>query len=203
MLTIIKTHKHLMASLFACVALSLTACSAGAQGMVKKYGVTFAREVNADGVALTLSGVGVLKYRGLIKVYVAALYVDMTAENFDQAAKRLDVKYLVNAKAKRFNDAGERILRADLGEEGYEDIAERFTAFSKLYPDSRKGDRCFVFWKPGSSIELTYNGVRKGDAPGDEFAKNYFDIWLGQAPASAKLRDTLLDQANKQWPGEK
>lgn len=190
-----------MASLIACLLFGSTARAADAPARVQKHGVTFERELEVDGVTLTLSGVGVLKYRGLVKVYVAALYVDLNAQSFDQAAKRLEVKYLVNAEAKRFNDAGERILRADLGDEGYALLADRFRTFSSLYPDSREGDSCFVFWKPGSNIELNYNGVRKGDAPGDDFARSYLDIWLGKNPASDKLRDELLEQAGKQWPG--
>ena len=190
-----------MASLIAALATVSPAHADVAPDTVKRHGATFEKRLEVDGQELTLSGVGVLKMHGLFKIYVAGLYVDMRAPDFDSAAKRLDVHYLVNAKAKRFNTAGERILRSSMGDTAFETVKERYEHFSNLYPDSRKGDRCSVFWKSGSPIQLTYNGDALGQTPGDDFAKCYLDIWLGTAPADISLRNRLRKGADKQWPG--
>lgn len=202
----IKAHQLLMASLIAAlsvVTLLHAEDANNANNAVTRHGATFEQHIVVDDVTLTLSGVGVLKLHGIVKLYVAGLYVDMNAPNFENAAKRLDVHYLVSAKAKRFNSAGERILRSSLGDDGFARIKDRYHQFGDLYPDSRRGDRCSVFWQMGTPIELVYNGDALGTAAGDDFAKGYLDIWLGTAPADVRLRNDLRKEADKRWSGVK
>lgn len=201
-MVMIKTHYICLASLIALSLVSLPTHLAAELGAVTKHGATFTGHVSTNDLELTLSGVGVLKYHGMLKLYVAGLYVDMSAPDFASAAKRLEVHYLVNAKAKRFNSAGERILKRSMDGPSYERIEDRLAYFGRLYPDSRKGDRCAIFWQSGSPIQLSYNGAMLGNAAGDDFANAYFDIWLGQDPADTRLRKELRTEADKRWPKE-
>ena len=61
------------------------------------------------------------------------------------------------------------------------------------YPDARNGDRCAIQYIPGYGTELTHNGRLMGLFPGADFARIYFSIWLGDRPASVRLRNDLLN----------
>ena len=59
-------------------------------------GVTFSDQVRAGGVALRLNEVGLLRYRYIIKAYVAGLYLGESATAADVLAdvpKRLEIEY--------------------------------------------------------------------------------------------------------------
>ena len=170
-----------------------------AQTQVEHYGVSFDSVCNIDDHRLTFSGAGPLTYKGVFRVYIAALYVDRNADDFESTAKRIEVEYRVGAKARRFNEAGRRILEDTLSSDEMGAIRDRFNRFSALYPDSRKGDRCSVTFVPGRGTLLHYNGELLGEEAGDDFARHYFSIWLGESPADTELRDALRKGSDAIW----
>lgn len=56
----------------------------------------------------------------------------------------------------------------------------------------RAGDRGTLTYLPGRGTELTLNGRPLALIEGADFARAYFDIWLGPDPIDAGLRDALL-----------
>ncbi|MFT5473133.1 MAG: hypothetical protein ACI9OU_000336 [Candidatus Promineifilaceae bacterium] len=194
-----KTQRWLLASLvIAGFTLTETPCALGAGG----HAVHFPETIRVNERTLTLSGTGVLSYRKFVKVYVAALYVDETAARFDVAAKRIEVEYLMGAKAKRLNAAGRRVLERSLSAEEIDGIADRLERFEALYPDGRDGERCSVTFIPQRGTLLHYDSVLLGEVPGHDFAQAYLNIWLGPTPADSNLRDQLRKGANARWPVE-
>ena len=191
--------------LSACGAISLlataTVCSraavatpAGDAGRTV-HGVTFAATAPAGDRQLPLRGAGLLRYGRLIPVYAAAFYADPGARPEDPLgdhAKRLEVAYLVSAPARRFNEAGDRILRATLPPAEWEALRPRVATLAAWYPDPKPGDRCALVYTPESGTQLYFNDRLLGTIPGDDFQRAYFRIWLGEAPASVPLRDALL-----------
>lgn len=159
------------------------------------HGVTFSATAQAGSQQFALRGAGLLRYRRLIPVYAAALYVAPGAERADPLgdyAKRLEVEYLVKAAARQFNEAGDAVLQATLPAEKLADLRPRLDRIASLFPDPKPGDRCALTYLPGVGTELTYNGNVLGTIPGEDFQRAYFQIWLGAEPASVPLRNALL-----------
>jgi hypothetical protein len=194
-----KTQRWLLASLvIAALCLAETPCAMAADAR----DVNFPETIRVNERTLTLSGTGVLSYKKFLKVYVAALYVDETAPGFDVATQRIEVEYLMGAKAKRLNAAGRRILERSLSKEAFVGIADRLQRFEALYPDGKVGERCSVTYIPERGTLLHYDSVLLGEVPGHDFAHVYLNIWLGPTPADSKLRDRLRKGANERWPVE-
>lgn len=163
-------------------------------------GVTFSPDVKLESLTLNLRGMGILHYKIFFKVYAAALYVDAAAmdkDPLDDIAKRIEVHYKVEAKAKDFIDAGDRALKQAFDAKTLETVASRLTALNSWYPDPKPGDRCAVTYVPGKGTELSFNGQSLGIIPGADFARVYFSIWLGDKPADAGLRKGLLKRPKK------
>ena len=116
--------------------------------------VNFPETIRVNERTLTLSGTGVLSYKKFLKVYVAALYVDETAPGFDVATQRIEVEYLMGAKAKRLNAAGRRILERFLRKRLSElrigcSASRRFTQTARsvsvvLSPIFQNAERCCI-----------------------------------------------------------
>ena len=156
----------------------------------------FADKIDVSGAELVLNGQGVLRYKRIIPVYDAALYLPADTapdEVLARITRRLVVVYRTGAKAKRFADAGDTVLARNVSPAAIGAIQERLDRINALYPDPEKGDRCAITFVPGKGTELSFNGKSLGWIEGDDFAEAYFSIWLGEQPASTALRDDLLN----------
>ena len=158
-------------------------------------GTLFSATYEGEGQALLLNGQGVLRYKRIIPVYDAALYLpaDTPAQGaLGPVMKRLVVVYRVGTQAKRFADAGDVVLSRSYSQDDLGALQGRLDRINALYPDPEKGDRCAITFVPGKGTELSSNGASLGWIEGDDFAEAYFSIWLGEKPASNALRDDLL-----------
>ncbi|MCE9614490.1 MAG: chalcone isomerase family protein [Lentisphaerae bacterium] len=177
------------------VLLAVAGAYAAEEAFITIRGAQFGRELTVGDQPLVLKGAGVLRYKRIVPVYVAALYVAPQSAGQDvlgTVAKRLEVEYLVKADARDFNEAGERILKASLTPAAYADLRVRIEQIQALYPNPVPRDRCALTYQPGAGTELRYNGRVLGVIPGDDFQRAYFGIWLGSEPASVALRTALL-----------
>jgi hypothetical protein len=157
----------------------------------------FQETVTHEEVVFQKKGEGVLKYRGLIKVYQAALY--LSADDGGKSAltdipRYLEVKYLVDTKQSRFDAAGLDVLKKAYGEEACVAIKERLDLLNSWYDEPRKGERCAILYVPGKGTRLSVNGEVRGWIPGKDFGEMYFSIWLGDPCASDALRKDLLNE---------
>lgn len=147
-------------------------------------------------VRLELRGTGLLKYKWVIPLYDAALYLPAdtpSSEALTDVPKVLSVHYRISTEAVHFNNAGERTLREALSEPDYAAIQAKLNEMNALFPDPKKHDTCQLVYLPGQGTELIYNGTSMGIIQGSDFARHYFSIWLGEKPASPHLRKQLLD----------
>ena len=159
-------------------------------------GELFPSEVQVSDNQLILTGRGVLRYKRIIPVYDAALYLPAGVgpdRALDRVARRLEVVYRTGARAKRFADAGDIVLARSFPPETLNVLQDRLDRINSLYPDPEKGDRCAITYVPDKGTELSFNAASLGWIEGDDFAEAYFSIWLGDHPASTALRDHLLD----------
>jgi hypothetical protein len=176
------------------------ALAGGAEASLGKSRELFPPATRVEGETLERTGVGVLKYKRLIPVYDAALYLGegtLAEEALKDVPKRIEVHYRVSADADRFAAAGEKILQKGFEAEEIRQVKDRVDRINSWYPDPQPGDRCSITYLPGRGTELVYNGRSLGVIEGADFARVYFAIWLGEKPASTSLRDDLLNVTSK------
>lgn len=159
-------------------------------------GVRFAREVRARDTALALHGLGLLRYRWVIKAYVAGLYLPPGVGPeavLSDVPKRLELHYFYAIDGDAFGPAAETILRENLDGAALDRLRPRLEAMNALFEDVEPGDRYALTYVPGVGTELSRNGRPKGTIPGADFAAAYFSIWLGDAPIDRDLREQLVE----------
>lgn len=163
-------------------------------------GVTFAESFRAGDTVLILHNAALLRYRKVIKAYVAAIYLPegVRPENaLDDVPKRLEISYLVSINGPDFGKGAEPVLRRNQTPEELARLRGRVDRLNALYRDVKPGDRYALTYLPGRGTELTLNGVPLTVIEGADFARAYFGIWLGRMPIDAKLKNNLFKDRGK------
>jgi hypothetical protein len=161
--------------------------------------ICFAEQASALGEPLQLRGAALFRWKWVIKVYAAALYLPPGAEGFDPAddlPRRLEFSYLVGISGRDFGAAAEKLLAQGFSAEALAPLRDRLDRLGAAYLDVKPGDRYALSYLPGVGTELTLNGRRLALVEGADFARVYFAIWLGPRPLDEVLRDRLLARAD-------
>jgi hypothetical protein len=163
-------------------------------------GVRFADQYRSGNVAMRLGCVGLLRYKLIIKAYVAALYLgegSASGDVFADVPKRLELSYFWGIRSSDFGKAGDEILARNVDARTFEALRPRLDRMNALYRDVKPGDRYSLTYVPGVGTELALNGSPLGVIDGADFGAAYFRIWLGDQPIDLKLRDQLLGCAHQ------
>lgn len=161
-------------------------------------GVRFADQVRVGDVTLRLNDVGLLRYRWVIKAYVAALYLGPGAtpgEVLGDVPKRLEIEYFYAIEAKGFTKATDEGIAANVPPATVASLRPRIARLNALYRDVKPGDRYALTYVPGVGTELALNGVALGTIEGADFAAAVFAIWLGPSALDASLKAQLLGRS--------
>jgi len=160
-------------------------------------GVSFpVRLERADG-AWQLHGMGLLRYKVLIKGYVAALYTQGEIASdaiLGDVPRRLEISYFWSIPARDFARATEAGIARNVDATTLEKLRPGIDRINALYEDVSPGDRYSLTYLPGEGTELALNGRAVGRVEGAELSAALFAIWLGDDPLSEDLRDQLLDR---------
>ncbi len=160
-------------------------------------GVTFPERHQIESTPLLLNNVGLLRYRLVIKAYVAALYLGEGVRPdavLSDVPKRLELHYFWGIAGPDFGKAADKILADNVSAETLQPLRSRLERLHALYEDVKPGDRYSLTYIPGRGTELALNGTPKGVIEGADFAAAYFAIWLGHNPLDRSLRDQLLGE---------
>lgn len=161
-------------------------------------GVTFSDQVRAGAVALRLNEVGLLRYRYVIKAYVAALYLGESATPANvltDVPKRLEIEYFYSIKASGFAEATDVGIAANVSSEQLKALRAKIERLNALYRDVKPGDRYALTYVPGTGTELALNGTPLGTIDGADFAAAVFGIWLGPKAIDESLKTQLLGRS--------
>ncbi len=161
-------------------------------------GVRFADEVRAGAVTLRLNDVGLMRYRYVIKAYVAGLYLGDGGRAdavLADTAKRLEIEYFYAIKADGFAKATDQGIAANVGPEKVAKLRPQIDRLNAIYKDVKPGDRYALTYLPGVGTELALNGTSLGTIEGADFAAAVFAIWLGPNAIDQSLRTQLLGRS--------
>lgn len=164
-------------------------------------GVNYPPQFTVAGKPLVLNGAGI-RYRFVVKVYTAGLYLPAKADTVEQALalpgpKRLHIQMLreidANTLGKLFTRGMEdNSSRAEFGKAipGTLKLSELFVAKKKL----AAGENFSVEYIPGQGTMVLVNGQPGLSAPimEPEFFQSLLKIWLGNKPADDLLKAALL-----------
>jgi hypothetical protein len=181
-------------------AVSLFACASFAQ-VQTVAGVKYDENIDFRGAKLHLNGAGI-RYKFVVKVYTAGLYLTKKASTPDevlamQGPKKMSITMLRDIDS---NELGKLFIR------GVEDNMDNKASLAKLVPglmrmsqlftdvkQLKAGDTFTIEWVPGTGTVITVKGKPEGDPFKEpEFYNALLRIWLGPSPADWKLKEALL-----------
>ena len=163
-------------------------------------GVNFEDEITIDGNQLTLHGVGLLKWKYLVNVYLVGLYkpADVPVDQvLQEVPKCLDFYFFVDMKASDFQDTGLQLMAQNIGEKKARSLMPELEKFNSFYRDVKAGQRYVFTHIPGKGLEMTLAGEVLGKVTSDKFAIAYMSIWLGPRPVSKGLQEGLFEPVVK------
>ncbi|MCB9777115.1 MAG: chalcone isomerase family protein [Alphaproteobacteria bacterium] len=157
-------------------------------------GVTVADDASVAGQTLVLNGVG-LREKYFVDVYVGALYLPQKTQDAEaaitlDAPKRIAMHFIYKEvtraqMAETFHEGLEKIGATEA-------LAPRMAKLEGWLVDAHKGDVVVLDYQPGKGTTLVVNGSSKGTVEGADFMQAIWRIYLGEQPASKKLRDGML-----------
>jgi len=197
------TPRILMATR-ACAALLPLAARAQGAG-IELAGVKYAPSAQVGNAALQLNGAGI-RYKFVIKVYTAGLYLGSKTQNVEQVLgqpgpKRMHVVMLRDIDANELGKLFTRGMQDNAPKEEFSKfipgtlkLAEIFSAQKKL----KAGDNFFVDYTPGVGTTVLVNGKPTAEPIKEpEFYNALLRIWLGERPADSALKNALLGKAKQ------
>ncbi len=158
-------------------------------------GIEYEDRITIHGNPLTLHGIGLLKWKYLVKVYLVGLYKpqhEPVGRILDNIPKRLEFYFFVDMKASDFQDTGFELMARNIGEDKAKAFSNELAAFNELYQDVKSGSRYTISHLPGKGLEMSLDNKVLGIVKGDAFANAYLSIWLGPDPVSESLKEEML-----------
>ncbi|MDX1777020.1 MAG: chalcone isomerase family protein [Desulfobulbales bacterium] len=178
----------------------LAAAYPGETGAATNRGVYFEDEIIIGSRQLSLHGIGLLKWKYLVNVYLVGLYkpaevpVDQVLQD---VPKSLEFYFFVDMKAKDFKDTGLKLMSQNVGAEKANSLLTELEKFNSFYRDVSAGQRYVFTYIPGQGIEMTLEEEVLGKVESDAFAAAYMSIWLGPVPVSKSLQEGLFNPATR------
>jgi len=186
-------HRSPIAAVVALAACLASGTAAAREAVVE--GVRFVPSVQAGDTPLTLNNAGLLRYRVVIKAYVAALYLGEGVEPsaaLSDVPKRLEAEYFWALDGEDFGPVTLEGISRNVDAATLERLRPRIERFAGLFVDVKPGDRYALTYVPGRGTEVSLNGRPLGSVEGADFAAALFAVWLGPDPLDADLKASLL-----------
>ena len=130
------------------------------------------------------------------KIYDIALYTEESAkikEVLDaKTIYRLEFRYLRKVDKSIILKSSVKMLAKNLDPEEHDRIKMRLNRLNTAYQTVENGDRSSLTYQPGIGTTLNINGSPIVTIEGEDFARLYFAIWLGELPISKNLKRDLI-----------
>ena len=195
-----KMEKGTMQRVWLFVA-GLLICLSNSVSATELAGVELSDQIEVGGKKLLLNGLGI-REGGVdrLKVYVAGLYLETKTKNHrkilrSKKTKKLVLKFLMSVQIKSILDAWEEGFAKHAGSK-IDSMRDRIDTLKDWMSPVGHGDTYEFDYQPKKGIEVFVKGKKMGLIPGEDFAKVFFSIWLGNPPLNYKLRNNLVGRAN-------
>lgn len=158
-------------------------------------GVTMPDSVQVDGSKLVLNGMG-LREKFFIDVYVAGLYLPQKMRSGDKVLAEDTVRqtvmhFVFDVDKGKICDAWKESLEANVPGASAE-LEKDFDTLCGWMDDMADGDQMTYTYVPGKGTTVNVKGSDKGMIEGKAFADALFASWIGEHPATSKLKKGLL-----------
>jgi len=158
-------------------------------------GVTLPDSVQVDGSTLMLNGMG-LREKFFIDVYVAGLYLPSKMTSGEKilaadTARQTVMHFVFGVDKGKICDAWKESLEANVPSPSAALTAD-FDKLCTWMDDMADGETMTYTYVPGTGTMVSVKGQDKGTIEGKEFADALFASWIGEHPATNKLRKGLL-----------
>ncbi len=168
---------------------------------VEVAGVKLEDTVKVGGKELKLNGAGTRAWAGLVKVYVAGLYLpekkntaaDVLGSNTPRRMKLVLLKKLSSEEfGQAFMDGLNK--NSDKAEKSkFVDQTVRMGEIFASFPELEKGAVIITDYIPDVGLQVYVNDKKMGEPmTGQAFANAFLKIWLGDKPADSTLKEKLL-----------
>lgn len=158
-------------------------------------GVSMDDRVDVGGESLVLNGMG-LREKFFVDVYVAGLY--LPAEQRSEKAifgsdtpRRLVMHFVRDVTKQQICDAWTESLEGNRPNAPAA-LAASFDTLCGWMEDVTEGERMVFTYVPGTGTTVAVKGEEKGTIEGKEFADALYASFIGDKPATAKLKKGLL-----------
>lgn len=151
------------------------------------------------GAELKFNGAGV-RTRFLFRVYVGALYLSAktAAANAvinDAGPKRIALHMLRELSSEQLFGALEDGLKNNHGADDMAKLEARVRQLRAIFDAvkvAKPGDIILIDYLPEQGTRITINGTVRGSIAGADFNRALLRIWLGDSPADADLKKSML-----------
>jgi len=153
----------------------------------------FPAQLKVGEATLTRQGVGRMR-RWMITGVDIALYLPADtpqAEMLGDIPRALSFYYYVSIRGDQFDRAARETLAQNVPGDELARHAGEIARMGSWFATVERGDRYLLSYQPGRGTVLALNGEEKGLIPGADFARIYFQIWLGEDPIDARLYRAL------------
>lgn len=129
-------------------------------------------------------------------IYDIALYAGKSAKIAEvldaKTIYRLEFRYLRKVDKSIILKSSIKMLARNIAPEDYKRIKTRLNRLNTAYQNVENGDRSSLTYQPGIGTTLNINGSHIITIEGEDFARLYFTIWLGNSPISKSLKRDLI-----------
>jgi hypothetical protein len=158
-------------------------------------GVQVPANAQVGGRDLTLRGADLLRWKWLVKIYVAALYLPTELDRAQVLAdipRRIAFHYRRGFTAEQLVEATNTTIVRGLDAAAITAIEAELKAFNALYRPVVEGDVMAIDYQPGVGTTMRMNDAVIGRVPGAAFARALFAIWVGDQAVDDDLKQALL-----------
>lgn len=144
---------------------------------------------------LTLRGADLLRWKWVVKIYVAALYLPpqlTRAHVLNDGPRRIAFHYRRGFTAEQLVEATNGTITRGLDPAVATAITPELTAFNALYRPVKEGDVMAIDYQTGVGTTMRLNDVVIGTVQGGAFARALFAIWVGDQAVDDDLKEALL-----------
>ncbi len=163
--------------------------------LARQVGPTkFQDAYNAENINMKLRGAGLKKVL-VFKIVTVGLYLmegHSVQDVLMNIPKRLEVNYLFNTKRTELVRQTIRGINKNVDRREFKRLKPKIDQINSYYPEIKAGDQIAITYLPDVGTQVAVNGETKGVVAGEDFARAFFAIWVGDNPVDGRMKRLLL-----------